>query len=490
MQFMTDDNMDELFRRAANDYPLNTDSADWEKLTAMQTKNAAEDSNSGKEKKKSYRKYLWLLLLLPMIWICNGRYFMNDSKQSEDNVSIKQIEQQKKSQEVITEKNENKNSDVASKKINSTTDKNASANASVTKSVSSATKNNVKKEQRVQIADATVLNKSETKINKISKPGIAKNRSNGFVKLNKTNNQKNKSTSFNNKKDKLPNPVVETNKTEDNIVDADTKTKLAENNETKESESNPEKTELKKDITNKNNKADNSSKAIDVKSQKNDSAQKQITQIAQQKTNKQSAKNKIHALYAGFVGGFDVSTVEFQSVKTTGYTAGILLGYQLNKKLSIESGLLWDKKYYYTNGKYFDPKNLNLPLTAYILNANGNCNMFELPINIKYNWTSTAKSNWFSTLGLSTYFMKKENYDYTYEYPGWTQQGNKTYNNATTNWFSVINVSGGYMHTLGKAGSLRVEPYLKIPVQGLGIGSLSIWSTGVYVSFVKNIFTR
>ena len=46
------------------------------------------------------------------------------------------------------------------------------------------------------------------------------------------------------------------------------------------------------------------------------------------------------------------------------------------------------------------------------------------------------------------------------------------------------------MHTLGKAGSLRVEPYLKIPVQGLGIGSLPIWSTGVYVSFVKNIFTR
>ena len=31
MQYVNDD-MDELFRRAAKDYPLNTNSADWEKV--------------------------------------------------------------------------------------------------------------------------------------------------------------------------------------------------------------------------------------------------------------------------------------------------------------------------------------------------------------------------------------------------------------------------------------------------------------------------
>ncbi len=498
MQFMTDDNMDELFRRAANDYPLNTDSADWEKLTAMQTENAVEDSNSGKEKKKSYRKYLWLLLLLPMVWICNGRYFMNASKQNEDNVSVKQIDQQKKSQETFSEKNENKNSVLNSKKINSISDKNANASESGSKSVSSTTKNNVKKEQPVQLADATALNKSETKINKISKTKIANNKSPGFVKLNKTNNQKNKPSSFNNKKDKLPKPVLETNKTEDNIVDADTKNKPAENNITKESESKSEKNNLKTDTSNKNNIIDeltNAQKSLDiitdVKSEKIDSAQKQIPQIAQQKTNKPSSKNKIHSLYAGVITGFDVSTVEFQSVKTTGYTAGILLGYQLNKKLSIESGFLFDKKFYYTDGKDFSTKKIILYPNTSIIDATGNCFMFELPINIKYNWASTSKSNWFSTLGMSSYFMKKENYDYTYESYGWTgTTGWESYKNSSVNWFGVINLSGGYMHTIGKAGSLRVEPYLKIPVQGLGIGSLPVWSTGVYVSFVKNIFTR
>src|SRR5580700_8546371 len=87
MQYMNDDNMDELFRRAASDYPLKTNSGNWEKVeTAVRTEksnSAAEDNNAAKG---SNRKYLWLLLLLPMIWICNSRIFTNDSKQSENSV--------------------------------------------------------------------------------------------------------------------------------------------------------------------------------------------------------------------------------------------------------------------------------------------------------------------------------------------------------------------------------------------------------------------
>ena len=85
--------------------------------------------------------------------------------------------------------------------------------------------------------------------------------------------------------------------------------------------------------------------------------------------------------------------------------------------------------------------------------------------------------------------MKKEDYDYSLETPTWMPWSQpESYSNSSVNWFGVINLSGGYMHTLGKAGSLRVEPYVKVPVQGLGIGSLSVWSTGIYVSFIKKIF--
>jgi hypothetical protein len=82
MQYLNDDNMDELFRRAADNYPLNTDSGNWDKVNAaMQTENADSNVDKNSAKKNSYRKYFWLLLLLPMAWICNGNFFMNDSKQ-------------------------------------------------------------------------------------------------------------------------------------------------------------------------------------------------------------------------------------------------------------------------------------------------------------------------------------------------------------------------------------------------------------------------
>jgi len=66
MQYVNDD-MDDLFRRAAENYPLDTKSADWSKIAAeLEKKHDAikkPDSNN--------RKYLWLLLLLPFSFLCN-----------------------------------------------------------------------------------------------------------------------------------------------------------------------------------------------------------------------------------------------------------------------------------------------------------------------------------------------------------------------------------------------------------------------------------
>ena len=64
MQHVNDD-MDELFRRAAEGYPLNTDSADW---NAVVKKLELERSLPAKKenRNKNYKHLLWLLLLLPL----------------------------------------------------------------------------------------------------------------------------------------------------------------------------------------------------------------------------------------------------------------------------------------------------------------------------------------------------------------------------------------------------------------------------------------
>src|SRR3954470_3511474 len=70
MQYVNED-MDELYRKAAEGYPLNTGGADWNKIQAA----LKDPSVGGEEKKGNNRKFLWLLLLLPLGLVCN-RYFI------------------------------------------------------------------------------------------------------------------------------------------------------------------------------------------------------------------------------------------------------------------------------------------------------------------------------------------------------------------------------------------------------------------------------
>ena len=64
MQQVNDD-MDELYRKAGENYPLNTNTADWEKLRKKLTGIADEPVVTIAEKKKNYRTFLLLLLLIP-----------------------------------------------------------------------------------------------------------------------------------------------------------------------------------------------------------------------------------------------------------------------------------------------------------------------------------------------------------------------------------------------------------------------------------------
>jgi len=78
--------------------------------------------------------------------------------------------------------------------------------------------------------------------------------------------------------------------------------------------------------------------------------------------------------------------------------------------------------------------------------------------------------------------MTKENYKIKY----------KAYNNyytypinsdSNSNYlFSIVNLSVGMERSLGKNFSIQAEPYLKIPLKGLGYGSMRMDSYGILFS--------
>ena len=194
--------------------------------------------------------------------------------------------------------------------------------------------------------------------------------------------------------------------------------------------------------------------------------------------------NNEKGFYAGIMVGVDMSSVHFQSAEPGG-TTGFIIGYALNQKWSIESGLLWDTKRAYDNGSYFDPPGYTPTFGITITAVNGKSRLVELPVNMKYTILS-GKHNLFATTGISSYLMRTENYDY--EYTQNNQPGGHnylSYTKETKNWFSVANFSIGYAHRFGNMGSFRIEPYLKIPLKDLGTANMPIMSTGLNIGFTK-----
>lgn len=192
-------------------------------------------------------------------------------------------------------------------------------------------------------------------------------------------------------------------------------------------------------------------------------------------------------LYAGIVVSPDISTVKGQRVNNLGYNAGLIAGYKISRHLAVETGVLLERKYYYSEGKYFSTKKINPPADMKIINVDGWCKMIEIPLNVRYVFNIKQKSNWYVNAGVSSYIMSRESYDYKYERYNTVSTRNWSYNNATRNWFSIIHVGVGYEHRLGGIGTLRVEPYLKLPAGGVGIGNLPLTSGGLNVGITRPV---
>ncbi len=420
-----------MFRRAASNYPLNTNSADWNKvLSALDASEKVEENNFFSRHLK-YPNTLLLLLLLCVPLICVDYFFVNT-----------RIMPNEKTAKIPAEA-------VSYKVLHNTANTALKANDERLLSViKSKTRNNdypgevINRKQSdgddIKFYEREIVRNNDTMTKVFLKPLLkSPNKNEGLAEF--------KSTSEGKYADKNP-PV-----------------KLKAGNSINTVLPKPE-TDFK------------------ITSDPIISNENQLKKEATPKTTKNQR------LYAGLLAGPDFSTVKFQSVTKTGFSAGLLIGYRLNKKLAAETGVLWDKKFYYTEGKYFNPKNILIPSSIEIGDVTGSCIMIEWPLNLFYTIKSNKKSFLSANAGISSYFMKNENYSYTFQSNGIEDEWHLSYKNSSVNLFSVVNLGIAYNHSVSKSSLLRIQPYIKIPVSsGIGIGRLPISSAGLYVGLTKRI---
>ena len=198
-------------------------------------------------------------------------------------------------------------------------------------------------------------------------------------------------------------------------------------------------------------------------------------------------KNKKHKSFAGNLGftisaGPDVSAFSASEPGKTTLYFGAGLRYDLSKRVTLKTGFYITDKIYSAAGKDYKQTYVYYP-TYTLTSVDADCKIFEVPLIVNYNFIQRKKNNLFGTIGVSSFFMNREIYHYHYNDPmGQYRYGTKTYNNRNQHYFSVITLAAGYERKLNPIFSVAAEPYVKLPLSGVGEGKIKLNSAGLLVS--------
>ncbi|MGK2864253.1 MAG: hypothetical protein ACSLE0_20140 [Chitinophagaceae bacterium] len=229
----------------------------------------------------------------------------------------------------------------------------------------------------------------------------------------------------------------------------------------------------------------NQKKTLIEDNRQEDSAESKAEQpINQGKQIKQKAASKL-SINLSF--GPDISSAGFDNPGKVKMQMGLGISYEILNHLILKTGFFAGYKIYSADSASYHP-----PYTINRLQKiEANCFVYEIPVNLLYVFPSTKNNNWFISGGLSSYIMKKETYGYFYKNAwGQPQYYKHTYRNKNTHLFAVVNFSGGYQYHFSDRLSIMTEPYLKIPLQGIGVGKVKLNSGGIlftvgYKPFLK-----
>ncbi len=190
--------------------------------------------------------------------------------------------------------------------------------------------------------------------------------------------------------------------------------------------------------------------------------------------------------YIGLEGGPDFSKVRSASFNNPGFDAGLLAGMSINNKLSFETGIIWNKKNYRSEGTQFsmDKVKSTMPAGMIINNLESESSLIEIPLTIQYNFIHKKNSGLFISTGISVYIMTKEKNMYNVTMNGTAEKTTGMYEKNNYGLPAVASISAGYVHKVSKYLELRIAPFLKIPLQGMGVGSLPITSTGLHAGII------
>lgn len=193
--------------------------------------------------------------------------------------------------------------------------------------------------------------------------------------------------------------------------------------------------------------------------------------------------------YYGMVSGVDINAIKDQGFKKAGFDVGVLTGYRFSSALSLETGLLFAKKFYWTPGKYFstDEMRSTMPAGTELIEVHGSSRILEVPLHLRYDLLIKHNHRLFTTAGFSSYIMTEENNQYYTLLNGIQGKLDGSYKKDRRYFAASVDLGLGYEKDIGKKSHIRFEPYLQLPIRKIGIGHLPVKSAGFRIVLTRSV---
>jgi len=154
------------------------------------------------------------------------------------------------------------------------------------------------------------------------------------------------------------------------------------------------------------------------------------------------------------------------------------------RKFTISTGAIYAKTPYQTDFSNYHVKHPFVTDPEYV---SADCRILDIPLNVSYQLYSKHRNTFSVGAGLSSYLMLKEDYTYSYPYPGTVGPDGYSTQNRNQHYFGVLNLSGTYQRSLNQKFSLALQPYVKLPLTNIGYGQVKLQSMGLAVGLSYHI---
>lgn len=190
-----------------------------------------------------------------------------------------------------------------------------------------------------------------------------------------------------------------------------------------------------------------------------------------------------YRLQLGLVAAPELSTVRAARLSPPGTNVGVQLDYRLARRWRLSTAFLYSVKRYGAAGTDYTVP-YTMPHGWVIEDVTAVCRIIDIPLNLRYDLWQRPRYQVFASAGLSSLFMKRE--QYTYDYAPVYGKPVAPYafevDNGSRHLLQVLNLSAGYERLLSSRWSVQAEAFAKLPLAGVGYGAVRLRSVGVFFS--------